>query len=108
MIAGRVIGEVWATRKARGLEGRRLVLVAVDGRDRAMVAIDTLDARAGQKVLVSVGSGARNVLRPGRTTARSVRCRDLAVGRRRGLNPRGPLGPHRSADVGEKSCFSAR
>jgi microcompartment protein CcmK/EutM len=65
MIAGRVIGEVWATRKAPGLTGRRLVLVGVDGADRAMVAIDTLDARAGQRVLVAVGSGARNVLAPG-------------------------------------------
>ncbi|MFI5291215.1 MAG: EutN/CcmL family microcompartment protein, partial [Polyangia bacterium] len=48
-----------------GLDGRRLVLVAVSGEDRVMVAIDTLDAREGQAVLVSVGSGARNVLSPG-------------------------------------------
>ena len=65
MIRGRVIGEVWATRKAPGLVGRRLVLVGVDGEDRALVAIDTLDARDGEAVLVSVGSGARNVLEPG-------------------------------------------
>ncbi len=65
MIKGRVIGEVWATRKAPGLTGRRLLLVGVDGEDRAMVAIDTLDAREGEAVMVSVGSGARNVLRPG-------------------------------------------
>ncbi|MGZ3425065.1 MAG: EutN/CcmL family microcompartment protein [Polyangia bacterium] len=65
MIHGRVIGEVWATRKAPGLTGRRLLLVGVDGEDRAVVAIDTLDAREGEAVLVSVGSGARNVLQPG-------------------------------------------
>jgi microcompartment protein CcmK/EutM len=65
MIRGRVIGEVWATRKAPGLTGRRLLVVAVDGADRAMVAIDTLDAREGEAVMVSVGSGARNVLQPG-------------------------------------------
>jgi microcompartment protein CcmK/EutM len=65
MIRGRVIGEVWATRKAPGLAGRRLLLVGVDGEDRALVAIDTLDAREGDAVLVSVGSGARNVLWPG-------------------------------------------
>jgi ethanolamine utilization protein EutN len=64
MIQGRVIGEVWATRKAERLHGRKLVLVAVDG-GRVMVAIDTLDAREGQSVLVAVGSGARNVLQPG-------------------------------------------
>ena len=65
MIRGQVIGEVWATRKAPGLGGRRLLIVAVDGQDRAMVAIDTLDAREGDSVMVSIGSGARNVLQPG-------------------------------------------
>jgi microcompartment protein CcmK/EutM len=56
---------VWATRKAPGLDGRRLVLVAVSGQDRVMVAIDTLDSRNGEDVMVSVGSGARNVLQTG-------------------------------------------
>jgi ethanolamine utilization protein EutN len=65
MIRGQVIGEVWATRKARGLDGRRLLLVAADGEDRVLVAVDTLDAREEQPVLVSLGSGARNVLQPG-------------------------------------------
>jgi microcompartment protein CcmK/EutM len=65
VIRGRVIGEVWATRKAPGLSGRRLSLVGVDGADRVLVAIDTLDAREGESVMVSVGSGARNVLKPG-------------------------------------------
>jgi microcompartment protein CcmK/EutM len=65
MIRGRVVGELWATRKAPGLVGRRLLLVGVDGEDRALVAIDTLDAREGDAVMVSVGSGARNVLAPG-------------------------------------------
>jgi ethanolamine utilization protein EutN len=69
MIRGRVIGEVWATRKSEKLDGRRLVLVGVEGAaseaDRVMVAIDTLDAREGQSVLVALGSGARNVLEPG-------------------------------------------
>ncbi|HZS37514.1 MAG TPA: EutN/CcmL family microcompartment protein [Polyangia bacterium] len=65
MIRGRVIGEVWATRKAPGLAGRRLMIVGVDGADRALVAVDTLDAREGQPVLVAVGSGARNVLKAG-------------------------------------------
>jgi microcompartment protein CcmK/EutM len=59
------VGEVWGTRRAPGLDGRRLVLVGVRGQDRALVAIDTLDARVGQDVLVALGSGARNVLQPG-------------------------------------------
>jgi microcompartment protein CcmK/EutM len=70
MIRGTVVGEVWATRKARGLEGRKLVLVAAqdaEGRPsgRLVVAVDVLDARAGEDVTVAFGSGARNVLRPG-------------------------------------------
>lgn len=65
MIRGRVVGEVWATRKAPGLDGRRLLVVAVEREDRALIAIDTLDAREGDAVMVSVGSGARNVLQPG-------------------------------------------
>jgi microcompartment protein CcmK/EutM len=69
MIRGTVVGEVWATRKARGLDGRKLVLVAArdaEGRasGRLVVAVDTLDARAGEDVTVAFGSGARNVLRP--------------------------------------------
>ncbi len=70
MIRGSIVGQVWATRKARGLEGRKLVLVAArdaEGRasGRLVVAVDTLDARAGEDVTVAFGSGARNVLRPG-------------------------------------------
>jgi ethanolamine utilization protein EutN len=64
MIRARVVGEVWATRRAPGLDGRRLLLCAQPN-GRVMVAIDVLDAREGQEVLVSVGSGARNVLEPG-------------------------------------------
>jgi ethanolamine utilization protein EutN len=77
VIRGRVLGEVWATRKAPGLAGRRLLIVAVDGEDRALVAIDTLDAREGDAVTVSLGSGARNVLQPGPDN-RAVLC-DAAI-----------------------------
>jgi len=69
MIRGPVIGEVWTTRKAPGLSGRKLVLVAVRADSqltgRVVVAIDTLDARTGEEVTVSFGSGARNVIAPG-------------------------------------------
>jgi ethanolamine utilization protein EutN len=77
MIRGTVLGEVWATRKAEGLSGRKLVVVAVHGEDRAIVAVDTLDARQGQEVLVAMGSGARNVLQAGPDN-RAVLC-DAAV-----------------------------
>ncbi|HSZ82220.1 MAG TPA: EutN/CcmL family microcompartment protein [Polyangia bacterium] len=70
MIRGTIIGTVWATRQAPGLAGRKLVLVAArdaDGRasGRVVVAVDTLDAGAGDDVTVAFGSGARNVLAPG-------------------------------------------
>jgi len=70
MIRGTVVGQVWATRQARGLDGRTLLMVAArdaDGKPsgRLLVAIDVLDARAGDEVTVALGSGARNVLRPG-------------------------------------------
>ena len=70
MIRGTVIGQVWATRQARGLDGQKLLLVAArdaEGRTtgRLVVASDVLDARTGEDVTVAFGSGARNVLRPG-------------------------------------------
>jgi len=70
MIRGTVVGQVWATRKASGLDGQTLLMVAVRDADgnpsgRLVVAADVLDARTGDEVTVAFGSGARNVLRPG-------------------------------------------
>ena len=65
MHRGTVLGELWGARRVPGLDGRKLVLVTDGGADRVVVAVDTLDARAGDQVLVAFGSGARNVLRPG-------------------------------------------
>jgi ethanolamine utilization protein EutN len=70
MIRGTVVGQVWATRKSRGLDGQKLVLVAARDAEgapsgRLVVAVDVLDARSGDDVTVALGSGARNVLRPG-------------------------------------------
>ena len=65
MTKGKVIGQVWGTRRAAGLDGRKLLLVAPDDSDRVICCVDTLDAGVGDTVLVSWGSGARNVLQPG-------------------------------------------
>jgi microcompartment protein CcmK/EutM len=84
VIRGRVIGEVWATRRAPSLGENRLKVVAVEGVDgatpagRIVVATDTLDAPTGGEVLVTFGSGARNVLRPGGNENRFLLC-DCAV-----------------------------
>ena len=73
MKRGILVGEIWASRKAVGLAGRSLKLVVeTPSSDLGTalyapltVAIDTLDGRAGQEVLVAYGSGARNVILPG-------------------------------------------
>lgn len=85
MIRGTIVGNVWATRQARGLAGRKLVLVAARDAEgqptgRLVVAIDTLDAGAGDDVTVTFGSGARNVVANGADEAasRALLC-DAAV-----------------------------
>ena len=73
MIRGRVIGEVWATRKTPRLASRKLLLVAQlrvgpDGEHptgRVVVVTDLLDAGQGDTVVVAFGSGARNAEAPG-------------------------------------------
>ncbi len=70
MLKGKVIGEVWATRKVEQIENRKLLLVAeLDNTgketEHVLVAYDNLDARAGDIVAVTFGSGARNTIEPG-------------------------------------------
>ena len=65
MMRATVVGEVWATRKAPGLQGRKLLLLAGEDGRRVVVGIDTLDARNGDQVLVAWGSGARSALAGG-------------------------------------------
>jgi len=74
-----LVGEVWASRKVEALAGCSLKLVVETASSEAaqaadatpllygqlVVAIDTLDGRLGQQVLVAYGSGARNVIKPG-------------------------------------------
>lgn len=67
MFLGRVIGEVWATRKASDLEGKRLLVVeALDERRdpgarkvTPVVVADPLGADMGQHVVVAFGKAAR-------------------------------------------------
>jgi len=67
MFLGRVVGEVWATRKVDDLSGKRLLVVeAVDPRrDPAapkvtpVVAADPLGADMGERVVVAFGKAAR-------------------------------------------------
>lgn len=64
MILGKVVGNVVATRKDDRLVGSKLLLVepvGPDGEARGapLVAVDTVDAGAGETVLVVSGSSAR-------------------------------------------------
>ena len=64
MQLARVIGTVVATRKDPRLEGYKLLVVRLqspDGRDEAgyLVAVDTVGAGAGERVLIVQGSSAR-------------------------------------------------
>ncbi len=69
MILGRVIGEVWATKKNPRIEGRKALLVAVLAQNEekrtptgeVVVAFDNIGARIGNTVTVTWGSGARAV-----------------------------------------------
>ncbi len=64
MLLGRVIGEVWATRKDARLENLRFVVVSPIDRDRRpsksiVVAVDSVGAGPGEIVLLAQGSSAR-------------------------------------------------
>jgi ethanolamine utilization protein EutN len=67
MFLGRVVGEVWATRKSPDLEGLRLLVVQPldDRRDPSapmvtpVIAADPLGAEHDQRVLVAFGKAAR-------------------------------------------------
>jgi len=67
MFLGRVVGEVWATRKAADLTGHRLLVVqALDERREPgakkvtpVVAADPLGADVGEHVIVAFGKAAR-------------------------------------------------
>lgn len=68
MKIGRVIGRVWATAKDESLNGSRILLVRpldLDGRavGEAYLAVDSVDAGAGERVLVvDEGGSAGQVL----------------------------------------------
>ncbi len=68
MILGRVVGEVWATRKHAGLDGRKLVVVAPylwyapSHEVGHLVAVDPVGAGIGEDVVVCLGHAARQAL----------------------------------------------
>lgn len=64
MIVGRVVGNVWATRKENSLNGLKLMVVKhIDPCSKtegeSFVAVDFIGAGVGETVLVATGSSAR-------------------------------------------------
>lgn len=65
MIVAKLIGNVWATRKYEVLEGMKFMLVEVldnNKEKKQLVAVDTIGAGIGDRVLISQGSSARRIL----------------------------------------------
>ncbi|MCG8472350.1 MAG: EutN/CcmL family microcompartment protein [Desulfobacterales bacterium] len=65
MIVGKVVGNVWATRKEEALEGMKLMVVrrqdAVTLEElETLVAVDFIGAGIGDRVIVATGSSARH------------------------------------------------
>jgi microcompartment protein CcmK/EutM len=70
MLLGRVVGRLWAARRAPSLGGRKLLLVRPEsvsslsgaaGPRRLIVAVDGLDAGPGDRVIVAHGSRVRDI-----------------------------------------------
>jgi ethanolamine utilization protein EutN len=68
MILGRVVGEVWGTRKHPALEGRKLLIIqphlwyAPSHEVGHLVAVDPVGAGVGEDVVVCLGTPARRAL----------------------------------------------
>lgn len=70
MLVGTVVGQVWATQKEQTLEGLRFLLVQplVLGNEETaetVVAVDTIGADVGERVLVVYGRAARHAIGKG-------------------------------------------
>lgn len=67
MIIGKVMGNVWATRKDEALNGAKLLVIKPvdyysETSSHSIVAVDFIGAGIGETVLVATGSSARKVL----------------------------------------------
>jgi ethanolamine utilization protein EutN len=65
MLAGQVVDNIWATRKADSLVGLKLMVVRLlDGADdgKIVIAADTIGAGIGERGILCEGSSARKML----------------------------------------------
>ena len=62
MLIGKIVNNVWATRKDEKLRGLKLMVVELEGiPNRTIVAADYIGAGEGDKVIITTGSSARRV-----------------------------------------------
>lgn len=71
MEIGKVIGNVWATKKDEGIDGHKLLVVDImktrkQGKESLLVASDIIGAGIGDMVLVCCGNSARCAVGEGR------------------------------------------
>ncbi len=115
MILGRVVGEVWATRKHATLEGRKLLIIAPyvwyapSAEVGQLVAVDTVSAGVGDDVVVCMGDPARRQLGAANIAVEAAVCAvvdrtELAPENERGKRPLTFLGglPHSAEDGSTK------
>ena len=65
MITAKLIGNVWATRKAEALSGFTLMLAEEIGginEGRRLIVVDIISAGIGDRVIICTGSSARRML----------------------------------------------
>lgn len=70
MLVAKLIGHIWSTRKFESLNGYKFMLVEVLGGKQAgeqLVAVDTISAGIGDRVLISCGSAAWHFLEGSQT-----------------------------------------
>ena len=69
MLIAKVLGNLWATKKDKRLDGYKLLAVQIkgSGSKKTLVAVDTIGAGIGEDVLVVMGSMTRNILRDPKT-----------------------------------------
>ncbi|QUH19591.1 EutN/CcmL family microcompartment protein [Alkaliphilus sp. B6464] len=65
MLTGRLIDNIWATRKADSLNGLKFMLAEVIGGSnmgQRLIVIDNIGAGIGDRVIICTGSAARRML----------------------------------------------
>ena len=61
MLIGTIIDNIWATRKDEKLSGLKLMVVAIEGEKKTIVAADYIGAGIGDRVIIVTGSSAKMI-----------------------------------------------